>query len=282
MPFDIKTRIIYEVTHGSHAYGTAGPESDLDIRGIAVPPADYFLGFRKRFEQARGPDLGSDDTTIFDIRKFFKLAVDCNPNALELLWVPERCIRVMTPWGERLRAARKSFLSMRAREAFIGFAFSQKKRIENRKAAQDAGTPAPRENATRAALEAKYGYDTKYGSHLVRLLRMAEELFTSGDLTVDRPDKDELRAIKDGAWSYERLMTWADEMMTRVRLLEKSCTVLPQKPDIVALDRLCVEIVTDMLGFGPRILPPRTPFIHPDLLETDGDDDGSSDEPPTS
>ena len=31
--------------HGSHAYGTNLPTSDLDVKGVAVPPCEYFLGY---------------------------------------------------------------------------------------------------------------------------------------------------------------------------------------------------------------------------------------------
>lgn len=38
------------VRAGSHAYGTNMPTSDLDVRGIMIPPSDYYLGM-KRVEQ---------------------------------------------------------------------------------------------------------------------------------------------------------------------------------------------------------------------------------------
>lgn len=79
----VPQRTILLTRAGSHAYGLATPESDLDLRGIVIPPKEYFLGFWHRFAQAEstGPDL-----VIYDIRKFFHLAAACNLSIIELLW----------------------------------------------------------------------------------------------------------------------------------------------------------------------------------------------------
>lgn len=38
MEFDIAHHTILLVISGSHAYGMARPESDIDVRGVAIPP----------------------------------------------------------------------------------------------------------------------------------------------------------------------------------------------------------------------------------------------------
>ncbi len=35
-------RTIFLTRAGSHAYGLATPESDVDIRGVVIPPQEYF------------------------------------------------------------------------------------------------------------------------------------------------------------------------------------------------------------------------------------------------
>lgn len=122
----LRARAILVCTHGSHAYNLATPTSDLDIKGVAIPPAEYFHGFDKHFEQAESKD---PDMVIYDIRKFFKLAADCNPNIIEVLWVDESDIRLVTPAGRKLIDARELFLSKKARHTFSGFAASQARRI---------------------------------------------------------------------------------------------------------------------------------------------------------
>jgi hypothetical protein len=97
-------------------------------------------------------------------------------------------------------------------------------------------------NVVRADLEAKFGYDVKHGSHLVRLMRLCREILVEGVVRVRRPDAEELRAIRDGSWSYDKLIGWAEEQ--DVELVEVAKTSpLPHSPNRVFLDNLCQEIV---------------------------------------
>lgn len=123
----LRARTIYLVKHGSQAYGTSLPTSDLDIKGVAIPPAPYFLGALHRFEQAESKD---PDAVVFDIRKFVSLASDCNPNIIEILFVDADDVLLMTPAGQELRTHRHLFLSKRAQYSFSGYAMAQLKRIK--------------------------------------------------------------------------------------------------------------------------------------------------------
>lgn len=93
-------------------------------------------------------------------------------------------------------------------------------------------------NVARSALEAKYGYDTKHGMHLVRLMRMGWETLTYGKVWVRRPDAAELLEIRNGAWSYDRLIEYADEMSQRIDEAYET-SKLPNAPDRKLLDALC-------------------------------------------
>jgi predicted nucleotidyltransferase len=97
-------------------------------------------------------------------------------------------------------------------------------------------------NPKRAALEAAHGYDTKHAMHLVRLMRMAIEVLETGRLLVERSDRDELLAIRDGAWSYESLEAACEKLRSQIAAAA-STSKLPEVPDEPALDALCVEIV---------------------------------------
>jgi predicted nucleotidyltransferase len=100
-------------------------------------------------------------------------------------------------------------------------------------------------NPRRAQLEAQFGYDTKHAMHLVRLLRMAAEILGTGEVVVRRPDRDELLAVRDGAWSFEELSERADALSAAVaRARERSA--LPATPDEAGLDELCVSLVEEV------------------------------------
>ena len=81
----MKTNIntLYLTYAGSRSYGTALPTSDTDYRGFFCPSKDMLFGFQDQVEQYE--EKSPDDKVIYDIRKFFKLAAECNPNILEIL-----------------------------------------------------------------------------------------------------------------------------------------------------------------------------------------------------
>lgn len=126
--FDIQARTIYQVRAGSHAYGTNTATSDLDVRGVCIPPKAYFLGYLHRFDQHTS--LQPVDCTTFGIIKFITLAVDCNPNILELLFVDPVDILLHTKYSDQLLEHRDLFISKKAKHTFSGYAHAQLKRIK--------------------------------------------------------------------------------------------------------------------------------------------------------
>lgn len=98
-------------------------------------------------------------------------------------------------------------------------------------------------NPARAELERRYGYDTKHAMHLVRLLRMAIEILTTGHVVVRRPDHQDLRAIRQGALSFDALLEEAAALGDRLRAAADT-SPLPERPDAVRLDRLCSDLVS--------------------------------------
>jgi predicted nucleotidyltransferase len=101
-------------------------------------------------------------------------------------------------------------------------------------------------NPERAALEARVGYDSKHGMHLLRLLRLGREILETGRLAVRRPDAEELKEIRVGLWSYDRLMAAAKAAECELQRARAAST-LPDAPDMLAIDQLCVSIVQDAL-----------------------------------
>lgn len=73
--------------------------------------------------------LPGNDEELQELRKFLKLASECNPNIIEFLWV-EDLIDICTPEWELIKEHRDYFLSKRARWTFAGYAIQQLKRIK--------------------------------------------------------------------------------------------------------------------------------------------------------
>lgn len=121
----VNKNLIYKTVVGSTAYGLNTSESDVDIKGITIAPKEYYFGL-KTFEQQ---EIGKDEV-IYSIKKFFKLARDCNPNIIEMLYTDDKHILFMNGIGKKLRDNRDLFLSKRAKFTFAGYAFAQLKRIK--------------------------------------------------------------------------------------------------------------------------------------------------------
>jgi len=102
-------------------------------------------------------------------------------------------------------------------------------------------------NKKRYALEAKFGYDTKHAYHLVRLIRMCQEVLETGRVIVRRPDFEELLYIRNGGWTYEQLIEFAEKADILMQKLYLTSTTLPKTPDFKYLDNLCVSIVEQRL-----------------------------------
>lgn len=324
MNFDVDSRTIFLTKHGSHAYGTNTETSDVDVKGICIEPMQHQLGFLHTFEQHErmgtneGGNLaklkslhGKDaDVVVYSLKKFAKLAADCNPNIIEVLHVADEDVLFVDDFGERLREIRNDFLSKKAKFTFSGYAHAQLKRIKTHRAwlldppkeppsrqafglsksdkvsrselgafeAYTGNTDAlnlssvpknvmelfnkekqyqqamqhweqyqiwlKNRNPARASLEAKFGYDTKHGMHLLRLMRMCREILTFGKVNVKRDDAEELLAIRAGAWEYDKLISEAEKIETECDELYQTST-LPREPDRVKLDRFIVELTLD-------------------------------------
>jgi len=96
-------------------------------------------------------------------------------------------------------------------------------------------------NPIRKELERKFGYDTKSAMHLARLCKMAKEILIEKKVHVFRPDREELKAIRNGAWSFDQLLEFAENIDAELDVLyEKSD--LRSKPDLKGISRLYKEI----------------------------------------
>lgn len=122
-------RKLFEVTAGSHAYGTNVPESDIDVRGVFLSERDAHLSLKPLPEQVSDK---TNDVTFYEMKRYFKLAADCNPNIIELLWTPEDCITYQHHAAKLLFECRNLFISKKAYHTFSGYAYSQIKRAKGR------------------------------------------------------------------------------------------------------------------------------------------------------
>ena len=96
-------------------------------------------------------------------------------------------------------------------------------------------------NETRSELEEEHGYDTKHAMHLVRLLRMGKEALEEEVLKVKRPDAQELLDIRNGAWTYDECVAYAEKMDNLIRGDLYKNTNLPKKPNLLNAANVLME-----------------------------------------
>ena len=111
---------ISKIVFGSHLYETNIPTSDLDYRGVYLPKLnDCILGtVRDAFE-----DPSEEDTSIFSLQKYLRLASEGQSVAIEMLFAPENKILKKNEFWVELQKHRNMFLT-RKMKSFMGFAKS--------------------------------------------------------------------------------------------------------------------------------------------------------------
>ncbi len=114
--------LLLECVSGSKAYGTDTPESDEDLRGVFVVPRRVLYGL-STIEQVS--DTGNDET-YYEVGRFVELLLKNNPNVMELLYMPEDCIRFRNSLMDLLQP--ELFLSKLCKDTFAGYAMTQVKK----------------------------------------------------------------------------------------------------------------------------------------------------------
>ena len=123
-----RKHIVYRCQVGSHAFGLNDENSDTDVRGIFLPPANLHWSMFSVPEQIEFQD-GDKDEVFWELEKFLKLALKANPNILETLWTP--IVLESSPIGDRLRDERQAFLSNHVYKTYSGYVLSQFRRMKN-------------------------------------------------------------------------------------------------------------------------------------------------------
>lgn len=111
--------LLFDTVAGSQAYGTAIEGSDEDRRGVFIAPRPFISGLDS-IEQVADE---KSDQVYYEIGHFVSLLLKNNPNALELLAMPDDCIRHRHPLFERLKP--EIFLSKLCARTFGEYAMGQ-------------------------------------------------------------------------------------------------------------------------------------------------------------
>lgn len=215
-----KLNILLSGIVGSTAYGLNHAGSDVDHKGIYAAPTRQLLGLRQP------PDVietKNPDTVLYELGKFIRLALGCNPNVIELLWIPFGLQEATTLIGRELVAMRALFLSAkRVRDAYFGYATQQIAEIQKR-------DPRPKDRAAK---------DSKNARHIYRLLHQGLELYTTGRLVLRLPDDVACRCFAFGRDVADGDITKAKDLLAAFEAkFDQARTPLPAQPSVTQIDR---------------------------------------------
>lgn len=251
-PKFVPEHVHYETQVGSVAYGVSQDASDMDVYGFCIPPkelvfphlAGEIMGFgrqHQRFDQFQkhGVEVPQEgrvyDLTIYSIVRYFSLCMENNPNMLESLFTPERCVITCSPIAKLARERRHLFLHKGAWHKFKGFGYSQ---IHKMKIKQPEGK--------RQELVERFGFDVKFAYHAVRLMDEVEQILSEGDLTLDA-NTEKLLAIRQGQWTQEEVEAYfARKEVELEELYERSA--LPHQPEEDAIKSLLLDCLEEAYG----------------------------------
>jgi predicted nucleotidyltransferase len=203
---------------GSTAYGLAHAGSDVDRLGVFAAPTRDLHGLRRPKESHV---TTAPDRTLHEAAKWCRLALSGNPTALELVWLPEELYEVRTELGDELVALRGSFLSAgRVRDAYLGYAVQQFRRLERR---GDGSFSADLRKRT-----------SKHARHLKRLCAQGLELYATGSLTLRVENPQEFhdfgaRVAEDPSVALPLLRHYEDAFA-------RASSALPDAPDEDAVE----------------------------------------------
>lgn len=250
---------LLEVVVGSTVHGTSVDDGleDLDLMAVVLEEPDLTLGFgekttfvasnatevdifrpkdtwveRTKPEGVRS-EAGDVDYVAYGLRKYLKLALSGNPSVLLALFVQGKHVRISTKAGEELRALAPSIVSRKVYATFKGYMHQQRQRMLGL---------AGQKNCTRPELVEKYGYDTKYAGHVIRLGLQGVEILRTGRLELPMREMDRALVVNVRTGKYE--LDWVNQTAL---LLEKELDValstskLPDEPDYEKLQEWCVK-----------------------------------------
>jgi len=220
---DWRNFIIFRCIVGSRAFGLETGESDIDRRGIYLPPADLhwrLYGVPEQFENDETQEV------YWELEKFLKLALKANPGILECLYSP--LVEHASELATGLLAMRDSFLSKLVYQTYNGYVLSQFKKIE-----QD--------------VRARGAIKWKHPMHLIRLLVSGIITLREGYVPVQVVEhRERLLAIRRGEMPWEEIDTWRLELHRQFDAAFIS-TRLPDRPDFERANAFLLKARRSML-----------------------------------
>lgn len=220
--------IVRVVEVGSTAHGISDPNTadDHDYTVVRMEPFfELVVGNPKRQSmmvrtqpEGQRSRFGDIDLQVYTLRKFAQLAAGGNPSILGAIF----SAKVHEDREIDFDKLGRLVASKKAGDAFLGYMRQQIERwigVRGQK------------NVTRPELVEKYGFDTKYAAHVVRLGYQGIEYMETGRYTMPMPDDIAKRIIglRTGDLTEYEALEWAKQIEDELKRAIDS-SPLPEKP----------------------------------------------------
>lgn len=237
----IKETILIRGLMGSHSVGTDTAASDYDYMHVVAASDEVYLGLDWYGNQGTKEERGDGiECVSYELKKFLRLCQNFNPNVIPLLWLDPRDYHILTPAGQEILDAREIFNSKLAVHAFMGYAYGQLRKMEN------SDCPTGQMGLKRKELRDKFGYDTKFYYHCIRLARMLIEFLQSNGKTLNVYRKDidaaELLELRNGKHTYPEAIVNVEFHLEWAKKIA-DCSTLPEEPNKLEIRQLCKKIL---------------------------------------
>jgi uncharacterized protein len=239
-PVPAGAQVILRSVVGSTVHGTSIAEvDDHDEMALVIEPRSHVLGLShwettlirtQGASDRSGP--GDLDLVVHSVRKYARLAVRGNPTILLLLFSKPL---YASQAGQALLSDRDVFLSRRAGQAFLGYMHAQRMRL--------SGQSGGRHGAPRTELVERYGYDTKYAGHIIRLGYQGIELLMTGRMSLPMLEAERtiVRSIRLGEWTLGQVLTLGEELEARLKACMHT-SPLPEDVSEAAVNRVLEDL----------------------------------------
>jgi hypothetical protein len=233
---------IGSTVHGLHLEGT----DDRDEMGVCIEPAHRVIGFNE-FEQFiyrsateregkhDAPSQPGDlDLTIYSLRKWLRLALGGNPTIINLLFVPPEQLIQSSFMGSELQALAPCIVSRVAGNRYLGYLESQRRKLVGERG---------QKRVKRPLLEEKYGFDTKYAMHMLRLGHQGVELLLTGkiSLPMKEPVRQHIRDVREGKVPLNDILQETGDLERQLKDLIDTSWLQPE-PQLKRVEDWMIEV----------------------------------------